>query len=178
MINLKLVRTNIILGLLLSSSIIGSIPAIVLAQSNPGLTIFSGVDRKDILNYYLDFGGLPGVWDRYRLRIPAKKMTQGAARFFISYPDYYKGKFQAKSIQVRSKGKSLPLRDVVWDKESRIIEIDLETPITTPDAVEIVFSNVKNPEPGGTYNFQAQVLTPGQVPLRIHLGTWIISIGK
>ena len=164
--------------LAISSSLIGGLPYFVSAQSNPGLTIFSGVERKDILNYHLDFGGNAGGWDRYRLRIPGKKLTQGVARFFISYPEYYDGKFDVDKIEVRINDDSLPLREVVWDKESRIIEIDLEEPIIDSKRVELVFSNVKNPRSGGTYYFQCQILTPGQVPLRLHLGTWIVGIGN
>jgi hypothetical protein len=178
MISLKLSAKQLIATLAVSSSLTVALPYLVLAQSNPGLTIFSGVDRKEILNYHLDFGGKAGSWDRYRLRIPGKKITEGVARFFISYPDYYKGKFDVDKIEVRVKGESLPLRDVIWDEESRIIEIDLEKPLLESNQVELVFSNVKNPKPGGTFYFQCQILTPGQVPLRLHLGTWIVSIGQ
>ncbi len=176
MIKFKINSKIILAGLAVSSCLVTSLPYLALAQSNPGLTIFSGVDRKDILSYYLDFGGKAGGWDRYRLRIPGKKLTQGADRFFISYPDYYNGKFDPNRIEVRINGQSLPLREVAWDQESRIIEIDLEQPITESREVELVFSNVKNPRNGGTFYFQGQVLTPGQVPLRLHLGTWILSI--
>jgi hypothetical protein len=176
MINFKINSKIILAGLAVSSCLVTSLPYLALAQSNPGLTLFSGVDRKDILSYYLDFGGKAGGWDRYRLRIPGKKLTEGASRFFISYPDYYNGKFDTDRIEVRVKGEPLPLREVVWDQESRIIEIDLEQPITDSREVELVFSNVKNPRNGGTFYFQGQVLTPGQVPLRLHLGTWIVSI--
>ena len=164
--------------LAVSSLLIGGVQAMTSAQSNPGLTIFSGVERENILNYHLDFGGHAGSFDRYRLRIGSKKMTQGAAKFFIAYPDYYKGKFDQDKIEVRIKGESLPLREVVWDKESRIIEIDLETPIKESKKVEIVFSNVKNPRFGGTFYFHCQVLPAGDLPIRQHLGTWILSIGN
>lgn len=162
--------------LAITTSLMTGLPHLVLAQSNPGLTLFSGVDRQDILNYHLDFGGKSGGWDRYRLRIPGKKLTQGVAKFFITYPEYYQGTFNTDSIEVRVKDKKLPIREVVWDKESRIIEIDLEQPLLESNKVEIVFSNVKNPENGGTFYFQAQILTPGQVPLRLNIGTWIVSI--
>jgi hypothetical protein len=176
MISLKISSKLCLTALAVSGCLVTGLPSLGLAQSNPGLTIFSGVDRKDILNYHLDFGGRAGGWDRYRLRIPSKKMTQGAARFFISYPEYYEGKFDVDAIEVRVKGESIPLREVIWDEESRIIEIDLEQPIVESNQVELVFSNVKNPRPGGTFYFQCQVLTPGQIPLRLHLGTWIVSI--
>ena len=166
--------------LAVSSILIGGAQAITSAQSNPGLTIFSGVERENILNYHLDYGGHAGGFDRYRFRVPAKKMTQGAAKFFIAYPDYYKGKFNTDEIEVRIKGQKepVPLREVVWDKESRIIEIDLEQPIRESKKVEIVFSGVKNPRFGGTYYFHCQVLPAGDLPIRQHLGTWILSIGN
>ncbi|MBL1209072.1 DUF2808 domain-containing protein [Geminocystis sp. GBBB08] len=164
--------------LALTATLITGLPYVVSAQSNPGLTIFSGVDRQDILNYHLDFGGKSGGWDRYRLRIPGKKITQGVSKFFISYPDYFTGKFDLKSIEVRVKDKKLPIREIVWDQESRIIEIDLEQPLLESNKVELVFSNVKNPENGGTFYLQGQILTPGQVPLRLNVGTWILSISN
>ncbi len=147
------------------------------AQSNPGLTLFGGVPRENQLSYYLDFGGQPNGWDRYRLRIPAKKMELGVAQFAISYPDYYDGKFDPKKIEVRVRGKSMPLSEVEWDKENHRIQIYLEEPISANNPVELVFSNVKNPAFGGIYYFNCQILTPGDVPLPRYLGTWIMSIG-
>lgn len=164
--------------LAISSLMIGGVQAITSAQSNPGLTIFSGVDRENILNYHLDYGGQAGGFDRYRLRVPGKKITEGVSKFFIAYPDYYKGKFDTDKIEVRVQGESIPLREVVWDKESRIVEIDLEQPIRESRKLEIVFSNVKNPRFGGTYYFHCQVLPAGDLPIRQHLGTWILSINN
>jgi hypothetical protein len=171
----KFINKSLLTTLALATTIVTSIPQEINAQSNPGLTIFSGVDRENILNYHLDFGGNEDSWDRYRLRVPAKKINEGVAKFFISYPDYFDGKFDTNKIEVRAEGKALPLREVVWDKESRIVEIDLEQPFVEGKKVEIVFSNVKNPS-SGTFYFHCQVLTPGQVPVRLHVGTWILSI--
>lgn len=172
----KINKKSLIATIALSTTIITTLPYVVSAQSNPGLTIFSGVDRKDELSYRLDFGGKPGQWDRYRLRIPGKRITQGVDKFFVTYPDYFNGKFDLDRIEVRVKNKSLPLREVIWDQESRIIEIALEEPLLESNQVELVFSNVKNPDSGGTFYFQGQILTPGQVPLRLSVGTWILSI--
>jgi hypothetical protein len=148
------------------------------ALHNDGFVLWGGVARENILSYYLDYGGQPNGWDRYRLKIPGKKMELGAAQFAISYPDYYDGKFDPKRVEVRVKGKSVPLSEVKWDKENHVIQIYLEEPIPAGNSVELVFSNVKNPPFGGMYYFNAQVLTPGDIPLPRYLGTWILSIGR
>jgi hypothetical protein len=173
----KFIQKSLLTTLALATTIVTSIPQEMKAQTNPGLTIFSGVERDNILNYRLDFGGKQDSWDRYRLRVPGKKITEGVAKFFISYPDYFDGKFDTDRIEVRIDGKPLPLREVIWDQESRIVEIDLENPLLESKKVEIVFSNVKNPS-SGTFYFQCQILTPGQVPVRLHVGTWILSIAN
>jgi hypothetical protein len=169
---------KILSALVLSGCLVAGGQAVTRADSMPGLTIFSGVERENLLPFYLDFGGRPGAWDRYRLRIPAKKMTQGASKFIIAYPDYYEGKFDTDSVEVRVKDERIPIREVLWDRESRLIEIDLEQPITASNKVELVFSNVKNPPMGGTFYFNCQVLAANDIPVRLYLGTWIIDINR
>ncbi|GAB4232232.1 MAG: DUF2808 domain-containing protein [Stanieria sp.] len=176
MIFKRLSYRNLLTTVALLSCSFSFLPIVTYAQSNSGLTIFSGVERENILDYHLDFGGNAGSIDRYRLRVPGKKLMQGVSKFFISYPDYYKGKFDTDKIEVRVKGKSLPIREVIWDKESYLIEIDLEQPLKESNKVEIVFSNVKNPRFGGTFYFQCQILPASDLPIRQHLGTWILSI--
>jgi hypothetical protein len=165
-------------ALAVTTCLLTGISATSWAQSNDGLTLFSGVRRENQLSYLLDYGGRPNGWDRYRLRIPAKKLELGVAQFAISYPDYFDGKFDTDKIEVRVKGKSVPLSEVEWDQENNLIQIYLEEPITAGNKVELVLSNVKNPPFGGTYYFNVQTLTPGDVPLPRYLGTWIISIGR
>jgi hypothetical protein len=128
-----------------TSCIITGFSSLSWAQSNPGFTLWGGVARENQLNYFLDFGGRPDQRDRYRLRIPAKKMELGVAQFAISYPDYFKGKFDTDRIEVRVKGKSMPLAEVNWDKENHLIQIYMEEPIPAGNSVELVFSNVQNP---------------------------------
>lgn len=175
-VNRKIFPATLAVATTLVTGFSSLFPHVVSAQSNPGLTVFSGVDRQDILNYHLDFGGRAGNWDRYRLRVPGKKITEGVAKFFISYPDYFTGTFDTKAIEVRVRGQNLPIRDIIWDQESRIIEIDLEEPLLQSNMVELVFSNVQNPRSGGTFYFQGQFLTAGQIPVRLNIGTWIVSI--
>lgn len=147
------------------------------AGGTPGFTLWSGVARENQLNYYLDYGGQPNGWDRYRFKIPAKKLELGVAQIAISYPDYFDGKFDPKRVEVRVKNKKVPISEVNWNKENHVIQIQLEEAIQAGNSIEIVFSNVKNPPFGGMYYFNAQVMTPGDIPLPRYVGTWILSIG-
>ncbi len=148
----------------------------VTAQTNSGLTIFSGVKRDNLLNHYLEWGVGPNRTERYKLSIPAKKMMQGASKLFITYPDYYDGKFDEDRIEVRIKGKAIELAEVIWDEESRIIEIVPKEQITESRKLEIVMHNVKNPSSPGTFYFNCQLIAANDLPIRQHVGTWIIGI--
>lgn len=168
-------------SLALSGCLLTGVQTLSLANGNPGLVIFSGVEnRSDILDYKLDFDGRPKfLGERMRLRVPKKKLNQGVSKFFVSYlkdPDF-DGKFNTNSVDVRVEGDSVPIREVYWDKESRVIEIDLQESIEAGNKVELVFSNLKNPS-SGTYYFICDVLTSGQIPLRVYIGTWIVSFNR
>ena len=163
--------------LLLAACVGGGVHTVAVAQGTPGLVIFGDRD-VDILNYYLDFGGIADNRDRYRLRIPKQKLANGATQFVISYPDYFEGKFDTDKIEVRLNGKkdqSLPLKDVVWDEENQLIQIDLAQPLKEPKKVELVFSNVRNPDVG-TYYFYGQVVPAVNVPVPERIGAWVLSI--
>ena len=175
----KLSIKRLLTALALATCTLGGTYTVAYAQGTPGLVLFG---KKDVntLNYHLDFGGQPNARDRYRLRIPGKKLRGGAAKFFISYPDYFDGKFDTDRVEVRikkDKQESLPIQEVIWDKESRIIQIDLEEPLKENRKVEIVFHNVKNPNVG-TYYFFCQVLPATDLPIREQLGAWVVSINR
>jgi Protein of unknown function (DUF2808) len=166
------------------------LPAVSWAQGLPGLTIFGGLERANNLNYRLDYGTTQHPSDRYRLRVPAKKMSFAASQFSIDYPDYYRGEFDVEldpekdpddqpiEVRVRENGKyvSVPLDEVIWDQENRVIEIYPAEPVPAGNQVEIVFSNVHNPRNGGMYYFNCRVLSPGDTPLLRYVGTWVLSI--
>ncbi|MGB5631952.1 MAG: DUF2808 domain-containing protein [Waterburya sp.] len=164
-------------ALTLAACTLGGVHTVAIAQGGSGLVIF-GNREVDILSYYLDFGGIADNRDRYRLRIPKKKLENGATQFVISYPDYFDGKFDTDKIEVRLNGdkdKSLPLKNVVWDEKNRFIQIDLEQPLKEPKKVELVFSNVRNPEVG-TYYFYARVVPAINTPGAQLVGAWVVSI--
>ena len=164
--------------LALSGALVTGLPAISWAGGNSGLTIFSGVERKDILDYYLQFGGRPDQWDRYKLYISAKQMTQSAKVFYISYPETFDGTFDIEKVRVESKKQGkLDIEDVVWDEESRFLQIVLAEPAVANSKVTITLSNVKNPTMG-TYYMVADALAGGDIPVRVYLGTWIVDIQR
>ena len=167
----------VIFPLALSVCLLAGAQAIVSAQSTSGLTIFSGIDREKVLPYFLEWGLKAGQYgERYKLSIPAKKMVQGAAKFFITYPDYFDGKFNEDAIKVRVNKEEIELEEVIWDRESRIIEIVPKEQITASHRVEIVLDRVKNPTYAGTFYFNCQVIAANDLPIRLDLGTWIITI--
>ncbi|MBW4512644.1 MAG: DUF2808 domain-containing protein [Scytonematopsis contorta HA4267-MV1] len=163
-------------ALAVTGCLLTGLPAVTLAQSLPGFTLWSGVKSENQLPFRLDFGGQTNSWDRYRLRIPAQKMKLAVAQFVITYPDYYKGEFDSKDMEIRVKGKKVPISEIKWDKENRRIDIFPQEAVPAGSGVELVLNNVKNPSFAGMFYFQCQVLSPGDVPLLRSLGTWILSI--
>ncbi|BAZ28159.1 hypothetical protein NIES4074_05900 [Cylindrospermum sp. NIES-4074] len=162
--------------LAVTSCLLTGFSSITWAQTLPGLILFSGVKSENQLPFRLDFGGQTNSTDRYILRIPAQKMKLAVAQFAITYPKYYKGRFDTKDIAVKVKGKKVPLAEVRWDKEGRVLEIFPQEPVPAGGKVELILSNVQNPAFGGVYYFNCQVLSPGDVPLLRYLGTWVLSI--
>jgi hypothetical protein len=148
-----------------------------LAQAgSPGLTIFSGVPVEKQLKYNFDFGGNKGSWDRYRLKIDKKRMKLAAAEITIDYPEYYKGTFNPKQMEIKVNGKAVKLQEAKWDKDNYFIQLFPAEAIPAGSDVEIIFSDVRNPDYPGTFYFNCRVLTPGDVPLLRDLGSWILSI--
>lgn len=162
-------------SLALTGVLLGGLPVLSLAQGLPGITLFGGPEQANLLNFYLQ-SGEAGRWDRYKLRIPANKLNLAVGLISITYPEYYEGKFDPDKIEVRIKGESIPLEEVVWDAENHFIEIYPAEPIPAGNKLEIVLSNVKNPTFGGMFHFNANIRTPGDVPLLRYVGTWVLSI--
>ena len=178
MIAAKLTKRFLAL-LVLSGALVTSYPLISWAGGNSGFTIFSGVERSDILDYFLQFGGVPRfVGERYKLYVPAKKMTQGVKVFYISYPENFDGKFDIDKIRVETKKQGvIPVEDIVWDKESRFLQIVLTEPAIANSKATITLSNVRNPDVG-TFYLVCDVMAAGDIPVRLYVGTWIVSIDR
>jgi hypothetical protein len=162
--------------LALASCLVAVMPVVVRSQSLPGFTLFSGVDPSNQLSYRLDSGNRNAT-DRYRLKIPGSKINRlGAAQIQISYPDYYKGKFDDKAIEVFVGDKQIPVQSVVWNRENQTLQIDLAQRLKTKADIEVVLSNVQNPDGAGMFYFTCQVKSSSEFPLARYIGTWIVSI--
>ncbi|NEP80679.1 MAG: DUF2808 domain-containing protein, partial [Okeania sp. SIO3B3] len=59
---------------------------------------------------------------------------------------------------------------------NNFVEIYPTEPIPAGNKIEVVFSNVRNPRFGGMYHFNANIRTPGDVPLLRYIGTWLLTI--
>ncbi|WP_069789539.1 DUF2808 domain-containing protein [Cyanobacterium sp. IPPAS B-1200] len=171
----KLTTKRLMAALAISTSFLLGIPYMVMAQGQ-GLVLFSGIERENLLRRNFDFGNRAGNWERYRLTMPGDRLTDGVSRLYVTYPESFTGKFDTDAIEVRLNNQALPLQEVIWDKESSFIEIVLEEPFLETRDLEIVMSNVYNPRFGGTFYFHGQTLSAGQVPIRLYVGTWIVTV--
>jgi Protein of unknown function (DUF2808) len=175
MLKLQTVR-KLLPILALASCAVVTVPNPVSADSLPGFVLFSGVEQGDRLDFRLDSGDR-NVTDRYRLKIPGSKINRlGAAQIQITYPKYYKGKFDDKAVEVFVGDKSIPIQAARWDRERQTIEIDLAQQVKTKGEIEVVLNNVQNPDGAGMFNFTCQVKSSVDFPLARYVGTWILSI--
>lgn len=174
-------------SLFVAGCLLSGVPAVTLAQTNPGFTFNwggNGPSGKQQLGYVLDYGTPGFPQDRYRLKVGSQKTAIDGIR--IGYPEYYDGEFNESRITLQEsaksrlfglgKSKKIPVSSVKVDKDNRLIEIVPETPIPAGTPVEVVLSNVLNPRSGGMYYFNCYISVPGDVPLKRYLGTWILSI--
>jgi Protein of unknown function (DUF2808) len=162
--------------LALAGCLVSVAPIVTRAGSLPGFTLFSGVDPSNQLSYRLDSGDR-NTTDRYRLKIPGSKISRlGAAQIQIGYPDYYKGKFDDKAVEVFVGDKSIPVEAVEWNQQSQTLQIDLAKRIKTKGDIEVVLNNVQNPDGGGMYYFTCQVKSSSEFPVARYVGTWILTI--
>jgi Protein of unknown function (DUF2808) len=175
MLNIQTAR-KLLSTLALASCCLATVPVAARADSLPGFTLFSGVEPSNQLSYRLDSGNR-NTTDRYRLKFPGAKINRlGAAQIQITYPDYYKGKFDDKAVEVFVGDKSIPVQSVEWNRENQILTITLAKQLKTKGEIEVVLNNVQNPDGGGMYYFTCQVKSSVEFPLARYVGTWILSI--
>jgi hypothetical protein len=104
----------------------------------------------------------------------------------VTYPNYFDGEFNEKRITLQEspknkflgfgKTKTIEVSSVKLDPDNRLIEIVPKDPIPSGVPVEVVLAGVQNPRSGGMYYFNGYINSPGDVPLRRYVGTWVMSI--
>jgi hypothetical protein len=175
MLNSQILR-QLLPCIALASCLVAAWPISVKADSLPGFVLFSGVDRSDQLSYRLDSGDRNAT-DRYYLKIPGSKIDRlGAGSIQITYPEYYKGKFDDKNIAVLVGDKAVAVKSVKWDRQKYSLQIDLAENVKTEGEIQLVLSNVKNPDLSGMFYFNCQVKSSAEFPVARYVGTWILSI--
>ncbi|MFN4195798.1 MAG: DUF2808 domain-containing protein [Thermosynechococcus sp.] len=167
-------------------------PALVRAQANQGFTFTwgEGSSGRRQLSYHLDYGTPGFMGDRYWLRLGQQKVAIN--RINITYPDYYNGVIDPKGIEVRvggsrgnsffqfrrELGRKINLAEVTVDRDNRVIDIVPAEVIPAGEPVQIILNNVRNPNHGGMFYFNARIGSPGDIPLMRYVGTWILSIAN
>lgn len=177
---------------LLSCAVSVAMPALVHAQVNQGFTFTwgDGPSGRQQLQYHLE-NGTPGfMGDRYWLRLGQQKVAIN--RINITYPDYYSGIIDPSGIEVRiggnrsnnffqfrrDPGKKIKLAEVSLDRDNRVIDIVPAEVIPAGTTVQVILNNVRNPNNGGMYYFNARIGSPGDIPLMRYIGTWVLSIAR
>jgi Protein of unknown function (DUF2808) len=167
---------RVLLGLGVSSFLgLGS------AWAQGGIVLNQNSDN--VLKYATD-RGQRGTSDRYYLTLKAQKFA--VEQIQIRYDSSFDGRFYPEKEKIEvydaaipygTKDKSLFAVDQAeWDKEARILSIELSKPIPAGITGEIALDRVENPTFGGIYNLQARVLNVGPFPSFQYIGTWSITI--
>ncbi len=171
---------------LCSSFLVGIVPAISTANTNPGFSfIWGGRDSQPNkqLSYVLSDGTPGNLNTRWRMKLPSQEVAMSAIR--ISFPDYFNGTFNQNKIELREspksrllslkEGKPIAVASVTADNETGLIEIIPESPIPAGKKAEVLLKGVRNPRSGGVYFVNCSILSPGDVPVPKNIGTWVMS---
>lgn len=163
------------LAVAVTSLFVSGMPAPSWALQCSGLTLFGGPKREYELKYCMQ-SGREDTWDRYFLKIPKEKVDVAISELRIEYPEHYRGEFNEERIELKVNGNTVDLQEAIWDRDNRFVQIYPVEAIPANTDIEVVMSQVRNPERGGMFNFNCQVITRGGPPLPRYLGTWVLTI--
>ncbi|PZO12151.1 MAG: hypothetical protein DCF25_18090 [Leptolyngbya foveolarum] len=176
-------------GLFLSGAAIATTLTILptqpgFAQTSQGLTIFGGVDSEFRLPYTLRNNSPRNTRAAYFLRVPGTRVEAAVSRLRITYPDAFtdrNGVFDPENIQVLrgkgSKGREIPVDQVVWSEESGQIDIYMSEDIPADTSFVIAMKGIRNPDRFGMQRFNLQTESRGDVRAR-YIGTWELLVAE
>ncbi len=161
----------LLVGSLLSG--LGSLllPGSVGAQS--GLVI-TGSEGVPVLSYRLDFRGIRGRLDRYRLTIPPQNVA--VAEVQINGDRNFDARIDPENVRLEVEGNPVDLEAVYWNEEFRSLEVVARQPIAAGQEMQLILSNLRNPESAGIYRLEARVRGTEPNPLFRNVGNWLITI--
>ncbi|EDX85213.1 hypothetical protein S7335_2912 [Synechococcus sp. PCC 7335] len=154
-----------------------------LAQTNPGITLWGGVDSEYRLPYTLRNNRPRSTRAQYYLRVPGTRIDSAVSKLSITYPEAFtdrNGSFNTDEIRVRrgrgSGDREIPIDEVVWIPEASRLEIFLTEDIPA-DTSFVIDARVRNPDRFGMHRFNLQAESRGDVLPR-YLGTWELLVAE
>ncbi len=154
------------------------------AQTNPGITLWGGVDSEYRLPYTLRNNEPRSTRAEYSLRVPGTRIDSAVSKLSITYPEAFterNGSFDTDEIRVhrgrRSGGREIEVDEVVWIPEASRLEIYLNEDIPADTSFVISMSDIRNPDRFGMHRFNLQAESRGDVLPR-YLGTWELLVAE
>lgn len=155
-----------------------------IAQTNQGLTIFGGVDSEYRLPYTLRNNRPRDTRAAYFLRVPGSRIDAAVSSLRITYPDTFtrrNGEFDPDQIKVHrgrsSRGREIPVEEVVWNAESGQIDIYMAEDIPADTSFVVAMTGIRNPDRFGMQRFNLQTESRGDVLPR-YVGTWELLVAE
>lgn len=181
--------SRLLSGLFLSGAAIATTVTLLptqpgFAQTNQGLTIFGGVDSEFRLPYTLRNNSPRNTRAAYFLRVPGTRVEAAVSSLRITYPEEFtnrNGSFNPDNIQVlrgkSSKGREIPIDEVVWSAENGQIDIYMSEDIPAETSFVIAMKGIRNPDRFGMQRFNLQTESRGNVRAR-YIGTWELLVAE
>jgi hypothetical protein len=156
------------------------------AQGTPGVMEFRWENNKDYnkLYYYISSTIRLQRSDYYLILRPKDRKT-AILKLTVTIPDYFDAKLYPKQMKLCSMSQGGMTRRTRCDKvipatievapNGRAIEIFPNTPIPTGGTVGLMMT-LFNPFTAGMFQMNAMAQVPGELPVSIYLGSWLIEI--
>ena len=182
--------SSLLSGLFLSGAAIATTLALLptqpgIAQStNQGITIFGGVDSEYRLPYTLRNNSPRNTRAAYFLRVPGTRLEAAVSTLRITYPEAFtdrNGYFDPDQIKVLrgrgSRGREIPVDEVVWNAETGQIDIYMQEDIPADTSFVVAMTGIRNPDRFGMQRFNLQTESRGDVLPR-YVGTWELLVAE
>ncbi len=165
-----------------------ALPQPAVAQGLPGLTLRWNGNEGGFkeLKYILN-SGRTNALDTWMMILPGKELDVAAIQVSVTYPAYFAGRFDNSAVKLKlcNAGgvlartrceEDVPLSSVEIDRDNGRIDFFPAKPIPAGTTVGVVFDSMINPSNPGMLQFNASIISPGDLPLSKYVGSWLITI--